>query len=204
MYANFGYNPEAYKNPREGPLAEKAILSAEQLRSLHAQMRNELEFVQQRMAKYYNKKRLKGPIFKKEDKVYLLRRNIKTSRPSDKLDYKKLGPFKVEETISTTNYRLSLPKTMKIHPVFHISLLEPAPANAKPHKYDIEVYDEEFEPEKLLARELRKGEVHYLVKWKNCGHEENTWEPVRHLKNCPRLLQQFHQQQNRQTKDQSH
>ena len=69
------------------------------------------------------------PAFKEGDKVYLLRKHIKTKRPSTKLDFKKLGPFKILEKVSLVNYRLQLPKESRLHPVFHISLLEPAKGN---------------------------------------------------------------------------
>ena len=67
------------------------------------------------------------PEFKEGDKVYLLRKNVKTKWPSDKLDYKKLGPFKIDKKIESVNYKLKLLKIMEIYPVFHILLLEPAP-----------------------------------------------------------------------------
>jgi hypothetical protein len=73
---------------------------------------------------YYNKSKLKGSRFKEGDLVYLLRKNIKTTRPNDKLDYKKFGPFKVKRNIKNINYELHFPPTIKIYPVFHISLLE--------------------------------------------------------------------------------
>jgi hypothetical protein len=50
-----------------------------------------------------------GPTLKEGDKVYLLRKNIATKRPSDKLDHKKLGPFEIVEIKSLVNYRLKLP-----------------------------------------------------------------------------------------------
>jgi hypothetical protein len=70
--------------------------------------------------KYYNIKLM----FKEGDKVYLIRRNIQTKQPSTKLDHKKLGLFKIKKIIRLVNYKLVLPKTMNIYPVFHISLLE--------------------------------------------------------------------------------
>jgi hypothetical protein len=58
------------------------------------------------MAKYYNTLRIKGLSVKEGDKVYLFRKYIKTKRPSDKLDYKKLGPFKIRKVVSSSNYEL--------------------------------------------------------------------------------------------------
>ena len=70
------------------------------------------------------------PTLKEENKVYLLRRNIKTKRLSDKLDYKKLGPFRIEKVLGPMNYKLTLPKIMNIYPIFYISFLELAPSGA--------------------------------------------------------------------------
>jgi hypothetical protein len=54
----------------------------------------------------------------------LIQQNIQIKQPSTKLDYKKLGLFKIKRIIGLVNYKLVLPKTMNIYPVFHISLLE--------------------------------------------------------------------------------
>jgi len=83
------------------------------------------------MAKFANKGRSKGLDFKERGTAYLLRRNIKTKRPSDKLDFKKLGPFKIKKKLGLVTYRLTLPKDMRIHPVFYIVLLEKAPKDAE-------------------------------------------------------------------------
>jgi hypothetical protein len=63
-------------------------------------------------------------ILKKRDKIYLFRRNINIKKLSNKLDYKKLGPFKINKVIRLVNYYLELPKTINIYFIFHISLLE--------------------------------------------------------------------------------
>jgi hypothetical protein len=73
---------------------------------------------------YYDKYYSIEPMLKKRDKIYLIQRNIQTKQPSTKLDYKKLGLFKIKRIIGLVNYKLVLPKTMNIYLVFHISFLE--------------------------------------------------------------------------------
>jgi hypothetical protein len=75
---------------------------------------------------YYNKSKLEGSRFREEDLIYLLRRNIKTTRLNNKLDHKKFGPFKVKRNIKNINYKLYLPPTIRIHSIFYIFLLESA------------------------------------------------------------------------------
>ena len=55
--------------------------------------------------------------------MWLNAQNIKTARPQKKLDWKFLGPYRVTKVVSPYAYRLELPALMKIHPVFHVSLL---------------------------------------------------------------------------------
>jgi hypothetical protein len=76
---------------------------------------------------YYNQKHSVGPTLKEGDKVYLLRKNVAIKRPSDKLDHKKLRPFEITKKKGLVNYRLKLLKTIRIHPVFYVSLLKLAP-----------------------------------------------------------------------------
>ena len=45
-------------------------------------------------------------------------------RLSDKLDYKKLGPFRIKRVIGRLNYELALLVTINIYLIFHISLLK--------------------------------------------------------------------------------
>lgn len=56
--------------------------------------------------------------------MYLLTKNLKTRRPSKKLNHVKVGPFKIKKIKSLVNYELNLLLDAKVHPVFHISLLE--------------------------------------------------------------------------------
>lgn len=82
------------------------------------------------MVKHANRKRLRGLTFKEGDKVYLLRRNIKSDKPIKKLDAVKLGPFRIRKFKGPVSFELELPKRMRIHPVFHKLLLEPVTLDA--------------------------------------------------------------------------
>lgn len=139
----------------------RAEMMATKIKATQQRLQQELQFLQNRMAHYYNKKRIEGPTLKVGDKVYLLRdkqhstlktSQIKTKRPSDKLEYKKLGAFKIKEVLSKNNYRLSLPKSMQLRTnVFHISMLEPAPEDAELDKnLELEEDPDEYEVEKIM------------------------------------------------------
>ena len=78
------------------------------------------------MTLYANKSRLKGPYLKKENLVYLLRRNIKITRLSNKLDLKKIDPFKIKRNIRDISFEFKLLLIIRIYLIFHLSLLEPA------------------------------------------------------------------------------
>jgi len=73
--------------------------------------------VQQRIKKYYNAKRSKGLDLKEGDKVWLLYKNFKSRRLSKKLDYVRLGPFKIIKRILLVMFKLNLLARIKIYPI---------------------------------------------------------------------------------------
>ena len=112
-----------------------------------------------------------------KDFVYLNSSNIKSTCLSKKLDWKFYGPYKVIEPVGKQAYKLKLPQTMKIHDVFHVSLLKqcdrahksnvppPLPINVKgKDKYKIE---------KILNNRSYYGKLQYFVKWIGYPHSEN-------------------------------
>ena len=195
FFANHGYNPSIYKAPLiDSAHAHGAILKVEELKTLHEELATDIKFIAQRSAMYYNRKHSIGPTLKEGDRVYLLRKNIKTKRPSDKLDHRKLGPFRIDKKVGTVSYRLLLPRTMNIYPVFHISLLEPAPKGAPPAPItEIQPVNPnaEYEVEKILDCQQVRNTVKYLIHWKGYPQSENTWEPRGNL-SCHQLLESFH------------
>ena len=107
---------------------------------LHKELYKSAVLVQKRIKMYYNKKRSKGPDLKKEDNVWLLHKNFKNRRLSKKLDYIKLGLFRILAKVLNLTYKLDLPARIKIYPVQHIAMLKPAHGDVEPPVYKIETY----------------------------------------------------------------
>ena len=53
-------------------------------------------------------------MFEAGNKVWLSTRNIKTTQPSKKLDFKRAGPHTVSKVINKNAYKLGLQKTYQI------------------------------------------------------------------------------------------
>src|SRR5271169_558469 len=87
---------------------------------------------------------------------------------------------------------------MKVHPVFHVSLLTPKlpdliPGRHRPPPPPIEVEgEEEYEVEEILDSRLFRGKLQYFVKWKGYTTEENSWEPAENVANAANAVEAFH------------
>jgi Chromo (CHRromatin Organisation MOdifier) domain len=84
---------------------------------------------------------------------------------------------------------------MKIHLVFHISLLKPADPDVLEGltpKLHPSTQQEEYKVEAILDVRLRRRKLQWLVKWLKYGNEENTWELKENLKNCQSVLNSFY------------
>jgi hypothetical protein len=157
------------------------------LKVFHEELAINLVFFTKKTASYYDRYYSIEPIFKKGDKIYLIRRNIQTKQPSTKLDHKKLGLFKVKKITGPVNYELVLPKTMNIHPVFHISLLELAPPEALLAPITEVNSNTEYKIEEILDHRQVRNRIKYLVKWTDYLYSENTWETKVTLKNLKKF-----------------
>jgi len=104
-----------------------------------------------------NKARHPDTVLNPGDKVWLQWNHIRITRPLNKLDHKQIGPYTILEKVGSHAYELNLAATVKIDPVFHISLLEPTdstehiPGHHQPPPPPIIIHEQqEWEVEKIL------------------------------------------------------
>src|ERR1700709_401985 len=126
FFANYGFHPTFEPQVTERSTVPAAADLAGRLEQIHTELRAELEHAQASQSRYYDEKHIPAPDLQRDQLVWLLRRNIKTTRPSDKLDHRRLGPYRIIRKIGACSYHLQLPSYLsRLHPVFHVSLLEP-------------------------------------------------------------------------------
>lgn len=115
------------------------------------------------------------------------------AKGATKLLPKIIGPFQVVEPIGEAAYRLLLPESMRIHDVFHVSLLKEwkSDTSVPPVSILMDKDDEQFEVEKILSHKGKGRSRRYLILWKGTGPEESTWESESSLKDCTATLQDY-------------
>ena len=160
--------------------------------------RKSLIAAQQRQKAFVDQKRTERS-FSVGDKVLLSTKylRLKHSETNRKLLPKYVGPFEVVQVVGPVAYKLAMNPRWRIHPVFHVSLLEPyrTDGRVQPPPPPIEVEGVlEYEVETILQhryRGTRNRKASYLVAWKDYGPEHNTWEPEENLKNAPEVLADY-------------
>ncbi|MBW0468720.1 hypothetical protein O181_008435, partial [Austropuccinia psidii MF-1] len=171
------------------------------LQSVHQVVKKKLESAIRRFKKYADRNRSIPPDFQPGDKVWLASKSIKNKRPTKKLSEILLGPFEVLKKIGSHAYHLKLPQQWKsVHPVFHVSLLEPVKQSSIPNFNQLPSppvlaeEQEEWEVAHVLDSKLKRGKLWYLVEGKGYSEdpERTTWEPASNLTNSPNIFKNFH------------
>jgi hypothetical protein len=192
FYLNHGRHP---LTPLSSAVASRSPVPAvtEYVENLQAALRSaqsNISSAQQRMKSYADRKRRDHP-FKVGDRVLLAaRQNQLPPGLSSKLSAKYYGPFPILSAVGAVAFKLELPETVNIHPVFHVSQLKPFLESNHPTEptQPPPVYADRrggvFEVETILGKRRVRNSWHYLVKWTGYDDFDNTWEPlanVRHL-----------------------
>ena len=100
------------------------------------------------------------------------------------------------QKIGSVAYKLELPPTTKIHPVFHVSCLKKVIGQNIPTQTVLPELDEEgriiLELECILQTRMKKLRnktmTQYLIQWKTLLVEEATWEDEEFIQKNPHLV----------------
>ena len=90
-----------------------------------------------------------------------------------------VGPYTIEEVVSTNAVKLRLPTLMRIYPVVNVSQIvwyrKQVGGQKKEEEKPIKVEEaEEWEVEKILNKRKIRGVKKYLVRWKRFTAEHDT------------------------------
>ena len=136
-------------------------------------------------------------LFNLGDKVWLDGWNLKTGLPYQKFTPKCFSPFKITKVLGPVSYRLQLPETWHIHPVFHaillLSYLETAVhgLNYMRPPPDLIEGEEQYEVEAIQGHKRWGRGYRYLVKWENYSISDNMWQSAEDLKDAPEILSKY-------------
>ena len=158
FFANFGKKSNLFERELQHVSAQSAIKRAKTFKEIHSNIVR----MQQRSTAYQNKKRKTMLQLKKRDKIYLLTKNLRTKKISKKLNHVKVGPFFIKQQKRSVNYELNLLSDIKIHSIFHVSLLKSAdPKTPIQNTFHFQYEKEdEYEIEKMLGQ----NDQQYFVK----------------------------------------
>ena len=107
------------------------------------------------------------------------------TRKNLKLYARFYGPFEVLDKISKVAYKLKLPSTSKIHPIFHVSMLKGKIGESTqvlqtlPKVLDHEVFS--LIPQVVLDKRVQRGKVECLIHWQGLSPANATWEDRQRL-----------------------
>lgn len=199
FFLNHGYHLDLLGNasePSDNPLgsahspATLGQLWLEKRRDAITFAQASLGAAQESQERHANRGRQLAEAFKVGDRVWLRLKNIRTLRPSKKLDWIAL-PYRVIGLVGSHAVRLDTPPG--VHPVFHVSLVrrarsDPLPSQTfqdqelpaiRPTEASEDLVEGEYRVERVSRHRRLGNGWRLLVHW--TGWAEPTWEPLIHL-----------------------
>lgn len=185
-----GFHPRAnmFTAPSKVPSADDFVDLLEDIQLL---LVSSLRHAKDAQAKQYNKHASPARVFSPGDLVWLTRRFIPSSRPSSKLDFRRIGPFRVRHMVGTNAARLELGSALScLHPVFNISLLTPfhdptslgRPPSTSPAPFadtsQTPVHGWRAVTAILDFRTRGRRHPEYLLRWLHGSPSDDTWVPL--------------------------
>ena len=187
---------------------EKTEEFAREMKERHKEARAVLVRLQKEMKRQVDKSRKETEEYKVDDKVLISIKDFSMElmkRVTKKLTEKFIEPYVVRKIVSENVVELELLALLRIYLVVNMRRIvkyrEQVEGQKKIPLPPIEIASEkEYEVEKILNRQEKRGKMKYLVKWKGYMTEENTWEGLENLKNAMKQVEEFKKRRNTKNK----
>ena len=162
-----------------------------------------LAFASMQAKHYYDKHHM--PMSFKEGDSVLLRLHKGYNIPANasitrKLGQQYTGPFKVLRKVGRLAYKLDIPTHWRVHPVFTVAMLEPAPTPGsdlyerplpeQPESVHVEG-DTDTHKSWVVERIIDKEGDRYLVRWKGWSSAHDQWRTKAQLSNAMELVTEY-------------
>ena len=196
---NYGREPRMGFDIRKKEKNKKAEEFVREMKERHEEARAVLVKSQKEMKRQADRSRKEVEEYRVGDKVLISMKYFSMElmkRTTKKLTEKFIGPYVVRKIMSENAVELELLALLRIHPVVNVRRIvkyrEQVEGQKKIPPPSIKVDSEkEYEVEKILDRQERRGKTKYLVKLKEYIVEENTWEELENLKNAMEKVEEF-------------
>jgi hypothetical protein len=191
FFALYGHNPNHFGISPVSDIAIPDLATWMQQRNVMTDLlKQHLLRAQTRMKRQADKGRSERT-FQVGEFVYLkLQPYVQTSvshRSSNKLAFKFFGPYEILAKVGAVAYKLKLPETSVVHPVFHVSQLKKAPGTG--HQISTALPQSALPlqvPLQILNRRMvTRGTsevLQVLVQWTGLSPSLATWEDAAALK----------------------
>ena len=205
LFTNKAYHLNITVHPERDLSSALAREYAVDVESLHQYLHEEMAAAQKRYQGPTDAKRPPAPNFKVGNQVYVKAKYFRSTRPSKKLSKKNLGPYPIITQVGTLSFTICLPDSMHaVHPVFHVSQLEPMMPNTIPNRSQpppppVEVDgDPEYEITEILNSKLdqQRHQCPLLYLFQLAGYEgtdkETSWLVATELRHATELVTNYH------------
>jgi hypothetical protein len=206
FFANKGYNPAITVHPEQDVTNTYAKDFAVDLNNLHQFLRDQIAFAHDRYKETADWVWALDPDISVGDQVFVTTKYISTTRLTKKFTETEafIRPYEVIGKPSAASYQVRLPKSLsQVHPVFHVSQLEPHFPNPfagrkEPPLAAVEIIDgdEHFEIKQIADSKFNWRfwtKLRYYVEWTGYENtdEQFSWVSADDI-DAPEHIENFH------------